>query len=93
MNKIIFNLSLFCFLFFLFCSKIYSNDRELIVNEIKNTIESNQDIIDTINVDQFKRDNEENPEEDGYIGQGELDEEGEEYLDDFDEEQEMEYNV
>ena len=36
-----------------------------------------EDIIDTINVDQFKRDNEENPEEDGYIGQGELDEEGE----------------
>ena len=40
----------------------------------------------------FKRDNEENPEEDGYIGQGDLDEEGEEYLDDYDEEQEAEFN-
>lgn len=50
------------------------------------------DIADKVNVDQFKRDNEENPEEDGYIGQGDLDEEGEEYLDDFDEEQEMEFN-
>ena len=48
MNKIIFNLSLLCFLFFLFCSKIYSNDRELIVNEIKNIIEFNQDITDSI---------------------------------------------
>ena len=36
-----------------------------------------EDIIDTINVDQFKRDNEENPEEDGYIGHGDLDEEDE----------------
>lgn len=50
-----------------------------------------EDIIDTINVDQFKRNNEENPEEDGYIGQDELDEEGEEYLDDYDEEQEAEF--
>ena len=53
------------------------------------------DIVDKINVDQFKENkdnNEENPEEDGYIGQGDLDEEGEEYLDDFDEEQEMEFN-
>ena len=48
MNKIILNLSLLCFLFFLFCSKIYSNDRELIVNEIKNIIEFNQDITDSI---------------------------------------------
>ena len=45
-----------------------------------------------IDVDQFKRDIEENPEEDGYIGQDELDEEGEEYLDDYDEEQEAEFN-
>ena len=53
------------------------------------------DIVDKINVDQFKENknnNGENPEEDGYIGQVDLDEEGEEYLDDFDEEQEMEFN-
>ena len=50
------------------------------------------DISDNINVDQFKREGEENPEEDGYIGSGDLDEEGEEYLDDYDEEQEMDFN-
>ena len=58
-------------------------------------IEFDDDIADKINVDQFKGVkgiNEENPEEDGYIGLGELDEEGEEYLDDFDEEQETEFN-
>ena len=44
MKKIIFKLSLLYLFIFLFCSKIYSYDRELIVNEIKNTIESNQDI-------------------------------------------------
>ena len=42
MKKIIFNLSLIYIFIFLFCSKIYSNDRELIVNEIKNLIEFNQ---------------------------------------------------
>ena len=50
------------------------------------------DISDNINVDQFKREGEENPEEDGYIGSGDLDEEDEEYLDDYDEEQEMDFN-
>ena len=48
MKKIVFKLSLLYLFIFLFCSKIYSYDRELIVNEIKNTIESNQDITDTI---------------------------------------------
>ena len=43
------------------------------------------DIADKINIDQFREEkdkNGENPEEDGYIGQGDLDEEGEEFLDD-----------
>ena len=48
MKKIVFNLCLFCLFIFLFCSKIYSNDRELVVNEIKKTIESNQNITDSI---------------------------------------------
>jgi len=53
------------------------------------------DIADKINIDQFREEkdkNGENPEEDGYIGQGDLDEEGEEFLDDYDEEQETEFN-
>ena len=48
MKKNFFKLSLLYLFIFLFCSKIYSYDRELIVNEIKNIIESNQDITDTI---------------------------------------------
>ena len=55
--KTIFNLSLLCFLFFLFCSKIYSNDRELIVNEIKNIIEFNQDISITDSIKLFYTEN------------------------------------
>jgi hypothetical protein len=53
------------------------------------------DIADKINIDQFREGKDkdgENPEEDGYIGQGDLDEEGEEFLDDYDEEQETEFN-
>ena len=48
MKNIVFKLSLSYFFIFLLSSKIYSYDRDLIVNEIKNTIESNQDITDTI---------------------------------------------
>ena len=48
MKKFIFKLSILYLFIFLFCSKIFSYDRELIVNEIKNTIESNQDINDKI---------------------------------------------
>ena len=44
MKKIVFKLSLLYFFIFLFCSKIYSYDRELIVSEIKNTIDKGEQI-------------------------------------------------
>ena len=50
-----------------------------------------EDIIDKINIEQFKN-KEENTDEEGYIGNEDIDEEAEEFLDDFDEEQEMEFN-
>ena len=47
-----------------------------------------------INIEQFKTggDKEDNEDELGYIGSNEMNEDGDEYLDDFDEEQEMEFN-
>lgn len=69
------------------------SERIEILKEIFGTDIDLDDIADKVNIDQFKRDNEnENPDEEGYIGLGDLDEEGEEYLDDYDEEQEMEFN-
>ena len=50
MKKIIFKSSFLYFFIFLLCSKIYSYDRGLIVSEIKNRIESNQDIADSIKI-------------------------------------------
>lgn len=48
MKKIIFKLSFIYIFIFLLCSKIYSNEKEFIVNEIRNLIEFNQDIDDSI---------------------------------------------
>ncbi len=48
MKKIIFKLNLLFLFVFIFCSKIYSNDRELIISEIKNLIEINQNLDDSI---------------------------------------------
>ena len=48
MKKIIFKSSFLYLFIFLLCSKVYSYDREIIVSEIKNLIESNPEITDSI---------------------------------------------
>ena len=48
-----------------------------------------EEMIEKINI---QGDRKEEDEEEGYIGPAELNEDGEEYLDDYDEEQEMEFN-
>ena len=48
-----------------------------------------EDIIEKINIQGEKREEEEG---EGYLGENELNEDNEEFLDDFDEEQEMEFN-
>ena len=50
-----------------------------------------EDIVNKVNVDQFQKVGE-TEEEDGYLGAAEMDEDNEEFMDDFDEEQEMEFN-
>ena len=48
-----------------------------------------EDIIDKVNIQGQQREEEEG---EGYFGEAELNEDGEEFLDDYDEEQEMEFN-
>ena len=48
MKKFIFKSSFLYLFIFLLCSKVYSYDREIIVSEIKNLIESNPEITDSI---------------------------------------------
>ena len=48
-----------------------------------------EDIIEKINIQGEKREEEEG---EGYLGENELNEDNEEFLDDYDEEQEMKFN-